>query len=192
MSGANFLRNSHELAVDLVTPSLERVFEKKTIFGEKLKHVLEPRATYRYVSGIGTDFIRAIRFDESDLLSDTNELELSLTNRLYAKRGGVVREVLTWEIRQKRYFDPTFGGAVVPGQRNVMASSADLTGYSFLNGPRDYSPVASILRASMLTGLSLEWRADYDPSRRAVINSALSVDYRRAKVLPLRGTQPGS
>jgi len=49
-----------------------------------VKHVIEPRATYRYVGGIGSDFDRVVRFDETDLLSDTNELEFSLANRLYA------------------------------------------------------------------------------------------------------------
>src|SRR5262249_36092709 len=70
--GTNLVRSARDLSVDLVLPTLERIFAKKTRFGDKLKHVIEPRATYRYVSGIGTDFNRFIRFDETDLLSDTN------------------------------------------------------------------------------------------------------------------------
>ena len=65
---------------------------------------------YRYVTGIGSDFDRFIRFDETELLSNTNDLLLSLTNRLYAKRGDSVQEIFTWELMQKRYFDPDLRG----------------------------------------------------------------------------------
>ena len=113
--GTNIVRSARDFSLDLVFPNLQRVFNKKTIFGDKLKHVIEPRAVYRYVTGIGTDFNRFIRFDERDLLSDTNEVLLSITNRVYAKRGDTVQEILTWDVMQKRYFDPTFGGALLTG-----------------------------------------------------------------------------
>ncbi|MGB9454533.1 MAG: LPS assembly protein LptD [Bryobacteraceae bacterium] len=175
--GSKIVTSARDFSVDLIFPSLARVFNKKTIFGDKVKHVIEPRATYRYVTGIGSDFDRLVRFDETDLLSDTNELELSLTNRLYAKRGDSVRELFTWELKEKRYFDPTFGGAVVPGQSNVFAATADLSAYSFLLGPRSSSPIASTLRASPLNGLGVNWQADYDPRFHAAVDSGFSVDY---------------
>ena len=80
--------------------------------------------------------------------TNTNELLLSVANRIYAKRGNTVEEIFTWELSQKRYFDPTFGGALIPGQRNVIGPSADLTAYAFLVGPRSTSPVVSVLRMS--------------------------------------------
>ena len=163
--------------MDFVFPTLARVFDKKTIFGDKLKHVIEPRATYRYVTGIGTNFNDFIRFDETDLLSNTNELELSLTNRIYAKRGNSVQEIFTWEIAQKRYFDPTFGGALVDGQRNIFDATADLTAYAFLVGPRSTSPVASTVRANPIGRLAIQWQADYDPRYHAIVDSSFSVDY---------------
>src|SRR6266566_2601390 len=107
---------------------------------------IEPRASFRNVSGV-TDFEKLIRFDETELLSNTSEVEISLVNRLYAKRNGEVSEVLSWELWQRRYFDPTFGGAIVPGLRNVVLSSIELTPYAFLDGPRRYSPVVSVFRA---------------------------------------------
>ena len=139
----NLARSARDFSLALIFPSFERVFNKKTIFGDKLKHVIEPRATYRYVTGVGEDFNRFIRFDENDLLANTNEVEISLTNRVYAKRGDSVQEIFTWELAQKRYFDPTFGGALVPGQTNVFASTVDVTAYAFLVGPRSTSPVVS-------------------------------------------------
>src|SRR5205085_1564717 len=127
------------------------------------------------------DFNRIIRFDETELLSNTTEIELSLTNRLYAKNKDSVAEVLSWQVWQRRYFDPTFGGAVIPGQRNVVQSTADLTGYTFLDGPRNYSPVVSVLRANPSSRVGIEWRADYDPLRGQIVNSGFSTDVRVAK-----------
>ena len=176
--GTNLVRSARDFSMDLIFPSLARVFNKKTRFGDKLKHVIEPRVTYRYVTGVGSDFNRFIRFDETDLLSNTNELALSLTNRIYAKRGDSVNEIFTWEVMQKRYFDPTFGGALVAGQRNVVASAADLTGYAYLVGPRSTSPIVSLLRASPIGGLGIQWQADYDPRRHGIVDSSLSLDYR--------------
>jgi LPS-assembly protein len=179
--GTNIVRSSRDFSLDLIFPSLARVFNKKTIFGDKLKHVIEPRATYRYVTGIGDDYTRFIRFDENDLSSNTNELLLSIANRIYAKRGDSVEEIFTWEVFQKRYFDPTFGGALVPGQRNVIGPSADLTAYAFLVGPRSTSPVVSVLRMSPIPGLGVRWQTDYDARGGGIVDSSFAMDYHFAK-----------
>ncbi len=78
-------RKAFEASVDLRPPAFERVFQKE-IFGRKLKHVLEPSLTYRYVTGVD-DFDRVLRFDSRDILSNTNEIEYGLTQRVYAKGG---------------------------------------------------------------------------------------------------------
>ena len=174
------IRNAREFSVDLVAPTIERIFKRKTWLGDQLKHVIEPRATYRYITGV-TDYERVIRFDQTDLLTDTNEVEIGVTQRLYAKRGNNVDEIATLEISQKRFFDPTFGGAVLPNQRNVVLSTVDLTGYTFLSEPRDYSPIVSILRINPRPGFGLDWQTDYDPLRGQVVNSGLGAVYRRAK-----------
>jgi LPS-assembly protein len=176
--GTNLLRSSRAFSLDLVFPPLARVFEKKTIFGDRLKHVIEPRATYRYVTGIGQDYSRFIRFDETDILSNTNELDLSLTNRIYAKRNNAVQEIFTWELFQARYFDRTFGGALIPGQRNVFLTTEDVTPYSFLMNPRSASPLVSVLHAAPVNRLGIEWRTDYDPQVGHLVNNTLAVDYR--------------
>ena len=78
-------RKALEASVDLRPPSLERVFQKE-VFGRKLKHVVEPSLTYRYVTGVD-NFPNILRFDSRDILSNTNEIEYGLTQRLYAKGG---------------------------------------------------------------------------------------------------------
>ncbi|HEY7392886.1 MAG TPA: LPS assembly protein LptD [Bryobacteraceae bacterium] len=179
--GTELVRSSRAASLDVVFPSFARVFNKKTIFGDKLKHVIEPRVTYKYVTGIGQDFNRYIRFDDTDLIANTNELDLSLTNHIYAKRRNNIDEIFTWELSQARYFDPTFGGALVPGQRNVFLAAQELSPYAFLLYPRVESPVDSMIRASPLNRMSFEWRADYDPLYRRLTNSTVAVDYRWSK-----------
>jgi len=176
---ASLLRSAREFKLDLIAPSFERIFNRKTRFGDKLKHVIEPRVTYEYVSGIGADFNKIIHFDETDLLSNTSQLTYSLTNRLYAKRGSEVSEIFSWQLSQARYFNPTFGGAILDGQRNMLLSEIELTPFAFLDGPRTYSPIVSAVRASPVNGISFEWRADYDPARHGIVASSASVDWRK-------------
>ncbi len=170
--GRNINRSAREFDATLAPPSLARVF------GGTIKHVIEPRVAYRYVTGI-TDFDRYVRFDDTELYSNTNEVEFSITNRIFARRqGGQVEEILSWQLWQKRYFDPTFGGAVKPGQRNTVLSAIDLTPYAFIDGSRHYSPIVSVLRMSPRPNFGLEWRTDYDPLRHMVVNSGVVADMR--------------
>jgi LPS-assembly protein len=176
VSGQNFRRAAREISLELTPPALARLFEGPRLLADRVKHVIEPKATYRHVSGV-PDFQRVIRFDERDLLTNTEEVEISLINRLYGKReGGEVRELLTFELWQRRYFNPTFGGALVPGERNVFLSTVGLTPFAFADGPRRYSPVVSSLRLNPRWNYSLEWRADYDPQRSKLVNSGVTGD----------------
>jgi len=178
VTGNDLLRSTQEFKVDLVLPSLERVFPAPHWLGDKVKHVIETRGTYRWVNGV-KDFQDLIRFDATEILTNTSEAEVMVTNRLFAKRrDGRVDEVLSWEVAQSRFFDPTFGGALVPGQRNVIQSSADLTAYTFFDQYRNYSPIVSTLRATPRPGLGIDYRTDYDPLRSKFVNTSATVDGR--------------
>jgi LPS-assembly protein len=168
-------RSAPELNVDFVIPTIERIFNKKTFLGDKLKHVIEPRLSYKYVSGV-KQFQDTLHFDPLDLLNDTSEAEIGLTNRLFARRGDTVIEVFSWELFQKRFFEPDFGGALIPGQRNVLESTLDLTPYTFLTGPRVDSPIVSTLRGSPRNGISFTWESDYDPRVHRFVDSSFTVD----------------
>jgi len=180
-TGTNLLRSARDFSFDLIFPTLSRVYARKTFLGDKLKHVIEPRATYHYVAGIGGDFDRFIRFDDTELLSNTSDVMFSLTNRIYAKRGDSVQEIFTWELAQKRYFDPTFEGALVPGVRNVFEATADVDPFAFLVAPRGISPIVSSMRISPVNGFTVRWQADYDTAARRVVDSTVAVDYRYKK-----------
>jgi LPS-assembly protein len=158
-------RNTAELTVDIRPPSFARFWERPAA---KWKHLVEPALVYRYVNGVN-DFERFIRFDEKDTLTDTNELEYSLTQRLYRRAGkGQASEIFSWRVAQKYYFDPTFGGALLPGQRNVFQALNSITPFAFADTPRRFSPLVSDLRITPAGRYDLEFHTDYDPVRGKV------------------------
>ncbi|HZE27031.1 MAG TPA: LPS assembly protein LptD [Terriglobales bacterium] len=209
-------RKALEGSVEMRPPSLARVFER-AILGRKWKHVIEPRATYRYVTGVN-NFASILRFDARDLLSNTHEVEYGVIHRLYAKRtsdqpedcgsagmsslrigapveqgvpwertyalespdcqaGPEAREVATWELAQKYFLDPDFGGALVNGRRNVLTTTADFSGIAFLTEPRHLSPLISRLRVRTSSRTDAEWDIDYDFKEHRINASTALLNY---------------
>ena len=166
-----------EATVDLRLPTLERDFTLARSH-RILRHIIEPELTYRYVGGIGQKARSTLLFDTADIASDTNEVAYSLTQRLYVRDQArrpceadaadcteKPREWASWQIAQKYFLNPSFGGAVIPGRRNIFDSTLDLTPVAFLTGPRNLSPVISRLRFDAIDNLRVEWDLDYDPVR---------------------------
>ncbi len=79
-------RADAEMKVEVRPPVVERTFavpEKlQRFFGTELRHTVAPEVTYRDVRGVD-NFLSVLRFDESDLVSDTDGLEYGLTQHLY-------------------------------------------------------------------------------------------------------------
>ena len=84
-SGDPINRRAIETSVELRPPALQRVFDRE-LFGRKLKNVIEPRVVYRRVTGVD-NFPRILRFDERDILTNTNEVEYGAVTRLFGKRS---------------------------------------------------------------------------------------------------------
>jgi LPS-assembly protein len=72
-------------------------------------------------------------------------------------------ELLSWNVSQKHYFDPTFGGAIVDGQRNVFQALNDLTPFAFALGARNWSPIISDFKVNPGGPLDAEQIIEYDP-----------------------------
>ena len=91
-----------------------------------------------------------------------------------------VREIVTWELAQKYFVDPTFGGALVPGRRNVFTSTVDLTGIAFLTDAApplaaDFAPARlHRARATMWSGTwtTISTRAGSAPAPLYLINTS--------------------
>ena len=172
LAGENLYRRTGEFSVDFALPALERIYRSPKWLGDRVKHVIEPRVRDRYTRGI-EDFDSVIRFDAKDLIHNTNEAEISLTNRLYSKNDstGRVREIASLEVWQRRYFEPEFGGAIVPGYRNVLRSTLDFSSFAFLSEARNYSPIATSLNLSPANRWTLRWRNDLDPLHNRILNT---------------------
>ena len=91
--------------------------------------------------------------------------------------GPAAKEILTWQVAQKYFLDPTFGGALIPGQRNVFTTTEDLTGIAFLTEARHLSPLVSRLRAATSSRTDTEWDMDYDFQLNRVNASTLLINY---------------
>ncbi len=190
-----------EASVDVRPPALERDF-RLPFWNRELRHVIEPELTYRYVGGIGPSARNVLLFDTTDVATDTNQAGFSLTQRLYLRplqpascstdddgtQSGAQdpanalcpaapREWASWQIAQEFYLDPNFGGAVIPGRRNVFASTLDLTADAFLTSPRNLSPVISRLRFDAINNLRIQWDLDYDPKRGQIDADNLFAGY---------------
>jgi len=161
-SGQGFFRTTEEFSVDVRPPTIERVWGHS---GTKWKHVIEPSFAYHLVNGVN-DFPRFIRYDEDETLTDTNEMEYGFTTRLYRRSGDDdAQELISWRVVEKYFFDPTFGGALIPGQRNVFQTLDALTPFAFADEPRNFSPIVSDLRIMPGKHYDIQFRVDYDPKR---------------------------
>jgi LPS-assembly protein len=160
--GQGIFRNTAEVSLDFRLPTIERVWDN----GEtKWKHTIEPTVEYNYVTGVN-DFRRLVRFDEDETLTDTNEVQYGVTQRLFRRTGtGDAVELVTWKITQKYYFDPTFGGALVSGQRNVFQALDSITPFAFADGPRRFSPIVSDLTIEPGKHYDTEFILNYDTQR---------------------------
>ena len=164
----SLVRNDGEFTLELRPPALERYFDRPKS-KRKYKHTIEPEVTYRYVSGIN-DFERFIRFDSDATLSNTNEVEYGFTQRLYVKSGDdQPLEFLTWSVVQKHYFDPTFGGAIVNGARNVLQALDSVTPFAFATGPRNSSPIVSDFKITPGGKYDAEQLIEYDPQLNKIV-----------------------
>ncbi len=185
VASANLFRADTDFVLDFRLPSLERTYSpvKWLHLGNKIKHVIEAEAQYEYVTGVNRfNSNKVIQLDGTDIITDTNQITLGVTNRIYKKeKNGDTREVITWRVRQARYFDPTFGGSIIPGQLNVNLAQEAITPYSFLDGPRSYSPVTSALTINPYAFFGIDYRADWDPLRKKFLDHGVSASVRHAK-----------
>ncbi len=208
LTGQSISRNTGEFAVELRPPTLERFFDRSPLDKNKphkrYKHTIEPTITYRYVTGVN-NFADFIRFDSDATLTDTNEVEYGVTQRLFTKTGDdLPQELLSWSIFQKHYFDPTFGGAIVDGQRNVFEAFNSISPFAFAFGPRNWSPIVSDFKITPGGRYDLEQILQYDPQiqRLVTVGTLLkikpyseffaTVSYFRLNDNPVQGDLPSN
>ena len=179
ISAKDVIRGYGEFELDVRPPALARNFHR----GDGsvwFRHVIEPYLIYRRIAGID-NFNRIIRFDYTDAIADTNEIEYGITNRFFTKRATesvgkkaarTAREkkslatqpyeALTITISGKYFFDPYFGGALIPGRRNQFYPIDTLSGFTYGAVPRKFSPVNINVRYRPSQSMYADYRVDLD------------------------------
>jgi LPS-assembly protein len=181
--GRDVIRKYGEFQFDVRPVALAKnYFGKDDKF--KFRHVIEPFLTYRYVRGVD-NFNKIIRFDFMDTITDTNEVEFGVSNRIYTRRYTEAvtdeaqkllqqktaaekdslsvqpYEIFSLTVRGKYFFDRSFGGALIPGRRNQIEPITALSFYTFGGVPRRFSP--------------LNIDATYRPRRTVFVNTRMDV-----------------
>ena len=181
--GRDVIRKYGEFQFDIRPVALAKnYYGKNDAF--KFRHVIEPFVTYRFVKGVN-NFHKIIRLDDLDTITDTNEIEFGLTNRIYTRRYSeavtdeaqtLLREtdaadkkplsvqpyeIFNLSVRGKYFFDETFGGALIPGRRNQIEPITAVSFYTFGGIPRRFSPV--------------NVDATYRPQRTVFVNTRMDV-----------------
>jgi LPS-assembly protein len=164
-------------ALDIVGPSFSKVFAGGIGKYEKVKHLIEPRIEYRYLT-TPTDVTRIPVFDEVDSTPrDANLVRVVLANRILGRdREGVgTRELGSLEFFQDYSFDQplNLGDGVVTSQYGPLGMALRLTptqktgfdarlSYDFLyNNLRSTSLAASLQQSVGM--LNLTWYESYNP-----------------------------
>lgn len=197
------VRGYAQFELDVRPPALARNFRHgdNSFF---FRHVIEPYFIYRKIEGI-SNFERIIRVDQTDAIADTNEIEYGITNRFFTRRstesvsGAAARaanrnngsraplasqpyEALTITLRGKYFFDPYFGGALVPGRRNQFYPITTFSGFSYGGVPRRFSPLNVEARYRPSQSLFADVRTDLDVQRAGLRNLSATFGLNRALV----------
>ncbi len=119
-----------EMEVAIRPPVLERTFAVPralgNLFGTEVRHTLEPEVTYRDVKGVD-NFLSVLRFDDTDVVSDTNQLEYGITQHLYFRPkpkktavlpAGCPADVNPASVAGERAKEGDFGDLRRPGEQS--------------------------------------------------------------------------
>jgi LPS-assembly protein len=108
-----------------------------------------------------------------------------VTQRLWVKNGDdQPNDLITWTLVQKHFFDSTFGGALIPGTRNVFQTLDDISPFAFADTPRNWSPIVSDFKLSPGGPLDFEEILEYDTQRGT--NGQLTTVGTLAKIKPYK------
>jgi LPS-assembly protein len=161
-TGESFRRSYGEGGFSLVGPSFSRIYDVSIGPFDKLKHVIEPRVDYDYVSNVG-DPARIPTFDEVDTALGRNQVRYAIVNRLLARpaggAAGSAQEIASLEIAQTYAFE-------LP--QTLLSASPGL------DQQRQTGPVEAILRLSQGGVFHLDGRIAYDTVDSQVTSTSLT------------------
>ncbi|MGD9253023.1 MAG: LPS assembly protein LptD [Holophagae bacterium] len=148
--------------VDIVGPSVSRIFNSGIGGYVKMKHLIEPRFEYRYLTTT-TDVSRIPIFDEVDSTPrDANFLRFIFANRLLGKaaEGVGTRELASLELIQDLSFDE-------PLTQGTDGDSSQL------------GPLSMALRLTPMMGTGFDARVSYDLFYKSLRSTSLAASIQR-------------
>jgi LPS-assembly protein len=147
--------------VDIVGPSVSRVFTKPRWGFSKFKHLIEPRVEYAYLQGTEDTTLIPV-FDEVDSTPLDNRVRLSLANRFFGRSKESVssRELGSFELIQEHSFTRPLS----------YGPDGDTSGWG---------PLTAALRFTPVLSAGLDARASYDLLNRSLVSTSLTGTGRR-------------
>ncbi|HEY5610366.1 MAG TPA: LPS assembly protein LptD, partial [Thermoanaerobaculia bacterium] len=118
--------------VEIVGPSLSRIYQREAGGFSRFKHVIEPRVRYVYTTEVDNQN-RVIQFDTVDspvLPIVRDSVEYSLTQRIIGKEKGEnasAREIMSITLRQSAALSDPFRQVVIPGRKQNRFTPLSLT-----------------------------------------------------------------
>jgi LPS-assembly protein len=141
------------------------------------------------------------------VVSNTNEVEYGVTQRLFVRPGSQkacrtnplpetnpneeeiataakcrTSERVQWKVAQKYFVNPSFGGAVQNGRRNIFDTTLSFSGIAFLTEAREISPLISRLRVQTSEKTDVEWDFDYDTGAKKFTSDNIFFDVHQGNV----------
>ncbi len=92
------------------------------------------------------------------------------------------QEWFSWQLAQKHFFEPSFGGAVINSRRNIFDTTLDFSGIAFLTQPRSISPLKSRMRFRTSSHADIEWDFDFDTGAKKFTSSNTFLDLHEGRV----------
>ena len=167
-------RKYFETRFDIRGPTFARISNTPdNFYAARYKHVVEPQIVWSRRSLVD-NFAEVPKFDGQDYVPGTNQVSLSIVNRVLAKRlvdgeeQQTATEMLTWTVSQRYFFD--INASLYDRQFSTPYFSEDGT-------PSNRSPITSKVNFRPSRNLTASWNFDYDINFNAMRSSSTSASY---------------
>jgi len=159
-TGQSLLRTYATAGLSVVGPSFSRIYDVDIGPWDKIKHVIEPRIDYTYISNVeNPEKIPA--FDTIDTTLGENQIRYAIINRLLARAAGgaagSAQEIASLEIAQTYNFTPL--QTIFPVQSL---------------GEQPSGPVEAILRIAGSSFVHADATIDYDPHQSQITTATVT------------------
>jgi LPS-assembly protein len=159
LDGPSLDRPFFEGGLDVRGPTFSRVFDVGGGYTDRIKHTIGPEMNWLYRTRVD-DFESIPKYDGTDYLLGTNEIQYALVQRFLAKRPGPTGKSIPHEFLSIRV-GQTYYVQIADGQNSFdpnYASSAFGPGYT----PAHLSPILTRVRVRPVPGITGDFNVYYD------------------------------